>query len=224
MQRILILCIVVYILPNGKIARCNNDGRTYIGNSNNQLVGLANYSEVQPLISSSVHTEIITSTDTIYVGRLSEGTPYTKYNKLNLSSKTSCNALYITLNINCPSYLVYLTNSEYSYARLYCGIFSSVDAPSGDSPKQYYTLINLPYVHNQTQSYTKTISLSCIAGNPSSLYILNSNYQSSINGHTDILNISDVYYGVYFECFYQSSTYINMPSCTLTATAYNYYI
>lgn len=210
-------------MPNGKIARWNNDNRTYIGDNNNKLVGLANYSELQPLISSSVHTEIITSTDTIYLGRLSEGTPYTKYNKLNLSSKTSCNALYITLDINCPSYLVHLTNTSYSYARLYCALFSSSDN-TGASPKKYYTLINLPYVNDQTQSYTGTISLSCIAGNPSLLYILNSNYMSSISGHTDVLNVSDIYYGVYFQCFYNSQTYINMPSCTLTATAYNYYI
>ena len=40
-------------MPDGKITRWNNDGRTYIGNSNNQLIGIANYSDLNNYLSTS---------------------------------------------------------------------------------------------------------------------------------------------------------------------------
>lgn len=47
-------------LLNSKIIRWNNDGYTYIGNSNNQLVKLANYSDVtnikQPIVGQYTGT------------------------------------------------------------------------------------------------------------------------------------------------------------------------
>lgn len=43
---------MVLVLPNGKTIRWNNNGYTYIGNSNNQLSQLANYSDFQEVKTS----------------------------------------------------------------------------------------------------------------------------------------------------------------------------
>lgn len=52
------IIFVSVTLPNSKIIRWNNDGRTYIGNSLNQLVGLTNYDEFEnSIIKTYVQTK-----------------------------------------------------------------------------------------------------------------------------------------------------------------------
>ena len=55
------LVVHCYILLNSKLIRWNNDGYMYVGNSNNQLVKLANYTDItnikQAIIGQYTGTE-----------------------------------------------------------------------------------------------------------------------------------------------------------------------
>lgn len=136
MQRILILCIVVYILPNGKIIE--KDGNVY--NSQKQLLITESYLENKPYTYTKVYSV------------LREGSYNTSYTfPFNLSDKISLCIKFIFAKI------------DYKILRVTMGSFEyNIDARQANDVYYWSNIINNTYT---TYGIPKSDTGYCFYGN-----------------------------------------------------------
>lgn len=211
-------------MPNGKIARWNNNGYTYIGDSNNNLSQFANYSDVsniQNQLNSTVRTQRLTLTQSDNVGVWSESNnAYSKFTHIPITSASSCVGLCISINISVPSITVNLANTSYSYASIYFALYSGSNRSISSVPyKAYNAYYQHQYTNGVAQSINTTITAHFIPSNMNSLYAISDQTVSK-----SFFDYTDLYFGLEMACYYQSSTNITIPSYNMVCNSYFTYI